>query len=217
MRRFCLSLIALMVATIAMPVHRAAAHPHEFVTMRIVAQFDQAGRAVGLLYNWTFDPFFTAYAVEGQDANKNGQAEQAELDALLREILGNIASIDYFTKFAEAGVKPKFKPALPLAAEMDDQNQLVITFDVPFAEPVDLTKEPLRYAIYDEEFYIAMTHDPDADPVELVNAPSSCKYDLEEPSPTEDIADFAASLGRDESGGSGLGEHFAEWVTIRCT
>lgn len=185
--------------------------------MRVVAQFDENGRAVGLLYNWTFDPFFTAYAVEGHDANKNGKAEQSELDALLREILGNIKSINYFTKFDESFSTPEFAEAVPIAAEMDDKNQFVITFDLPFAEPVDLAAKPMRYAIYDEEFYIAMTHDPDAPPVELINAPKSCKNDLEEPEPPEEIADFAASLSKTESGGNDLGAHFAEWVTIRCT
>ncbi|MGI9354830.1 MAG: DUF1007 family protein [Rhizobiaceae bacterium] len=197
-------------------VKQAVAHPHEFVTMRITAQFDENGHVVGLLYNWTFDPFFTAYAVEGEDANKNGVAEQAELDSLLNNILGNIHGNNYFTAFDGNGAVPTFKTAIPIASEMSSEQQLVVTFDLPFAQPIDPKKKAIRYAVYDDEFYIAMTHDPDAKAVELVNAPSNCKFDLEEPDPDEDIAEFAASLGKNDSGGSGLGVQFAEWVSITC-
>ena len=211
-------LVAFAVSFLAVfgPVKKAVAHPHEFVTMRITAQFDENGHVRGLLYNWTFDPFFTAYAVEGEDANKNGKAEQGELDALLKNILGNIESVNYFTAFDGNGVVPEFGKAIAIASELHDQ-QLSVTFDLPFTKPVDPKKKMLRYAVYDDEFYIAMTHDPAADAVQLVNAPNGCKFDLQEPDPSEDLAEFAASLGREESTGGGLGVHFAEWVNIKCS
>lgn len=213
-RLLALSFLALLVT---LPLAKQAnAHPHEFVTMRIAANFDENGHVIGLLYNWTFDPFFTAYAVEGEDANKNGVAEQTELDGLLKNILGNIKDNNYFTAFDGNGAVPTFKKAIPIASEMNSEQQLVVTFDLPFAEPVDPKKKALRYAIYDDEFYIAMTHDPDAKQVDLINAPENCKYDLEESNPDQDVAEFAASLGKDQSGGNGLGVQFAEWVSITC-
>jgi len=210
------SLLSLTLLAVLSSAKQATAHPHEFVTMRITAQFDGNGHISGLLYNWTFDPFFSAYAIEGEDANKNGVAEQAELDALLKNILGNIKEVNYFTAFDGNGAVPDFKEAIPIASEVNGEQQLVVTFDLPFAKPVDPKKKALRYAIYDDEFYIAMTHDPEAKAVELVNAPKNCKYDLEEPAPSDDIAEFAASLGKNDSGGSGLGVQFAEWVAITC-
>lgn len=214
LRLFAPSFLALL-ATLPLA-KQAVAHPHEFVTMRVAANFDENGHVTGLLYNWTFDPFFTAYAVEGEDSNKNGVAEQTELDGLLKNILGNIKDNNYFTAFDGNGAVPTFKEAIPIAAEMNGEQQLVVTFDLPFAEPIDPKNKALRYAIYDDEFYIAMTHDPDAKAVELVNAPAVCKFDLEEPAPDEDVAEFAASLGKNDSGGSGLGVQFAEWVAITC-
>ncbi len=214
MNRIVYALALASLASIA-SVKQAFAHPHEFVTMRITAQFDDNGHVTGLLYNWTFDPFFTAYAVEGEDANKNGVAEPEELNALLQNILGNIESNNYFTAFDSNGIVPEFAKAIPIASEVGNQ-QLSVTFDLPFTKPVDPKKKTLRYAVYDDEFYIAMTHDPAADAVQLVNAPKGCKFDLEEPNPSDDIAEFAASLARDESGGNGLGVQFAEWVAIKC-
>ncbi len=214
MNRFVRSLALAVLASIA-STQQVFAHPHEFVTMRITAQFDENGHVAGLLYNWTFDPFFTAYAVEGEDANKNGTAEPEELNALLKNILGNISNNNYFTAFDADGVVPEFGTAIPIASEIADQ-QLSVTFDLPFVKPVDPKKKTLRYAVYDDEFYIAMTHDPAADAVQLVNAPKGCEFLLQEPNPSNDIAEFAASLGKNDSGGSGLGVQFAEWVAITC-
>ncbi|MDD9910999.1 MAG: DUF1007 family protein [Ahrensia sp.] len=194
---------------------KLSAHPHEFVTMRVAANFDAAGQLESFLYSWTFDPFFTAYAVEGHDANKDGVAQQSELKALMAEVLKNIQPIDYFTKFEASGVAPDLGKAGPIATEMTANNELTMTFTVPLKKPVKLDKQHLRYAIYDEEFYISMLHEENTK-VDLINAPSGCKASLEEPDPDEDLAAFAASLGREESGGNGLGIHFAEWVTISC-
>ena len=72
-------LTALCVATAAFLVpERLDAHPHEFVSMHVKAEFDDGGLLNGLTYHWNFDEFFTAYAVEGQDKNKNGIADTKE-------------------------------------------------------------------------------------------------------------------------------------------
>lgn len=192
------------------------AHPHEFVTMKITAQFDANGAVTGMRYNWVFDEFFSAYALEGQDANKDGKPQQAEMDALMAEILGNIGGIDYFTAFDGNGVVPKIAGAKPVAATMQGR-QFDMTFDVAFAAPVTPTKaKPLRYAIYDNEFYISMTHAPGEEGMQLANPPAGCTAQLTEPDPDEDLAAFAASLGKDETGGPDLGAAFAEWVGISC-
>ena len=104
--------------------------------------------------------FFSAYAIEGQDKNKNQKAEPEELTALLVEIIGNIKDIKYFTVFDKEHVVPEFAPARPISSKMVD-GKLRIEFVVPFAKPLDLRGKKLRYAIYDDEFYIAMNYDPE--------------------------------------------------------
>ena len=193
----------------------ALAHPHEFITMQIRAAFDEKGMVAGMRYNWTFDEFFSAYALEGQDKNGNGTVEQDEMDAVLVEILGNIEGIKYFTVFDKKGVVPALEKAAPIGTEMKGR-QLSITFDIPFKASIDVKEKAFKYAVYDPQFYIAMEHDPDKDGVILANAPKGCSSDIGAPAPSEDIQDFASSLGKDESGGDDLGASFAEWVTISC-
>ena len=193
----------------------AQAHPHEFVTMDVTAKFDFNGRVSGLTYNWTFDEFFTAYAVDGQDKNRNGQAEPEELAALLDEILGNIQVINYFTVFDKSMTVPKLAKAQPLDSRISDR-RLQLSFYAPFQAPVSLEKSPLRFSIYDDEFYIAMNFEPKNHGKIVPASIDNCSANVDLADPNEDTMAFASSLGRDQSSGSGLGANFAEWVTIKC-
>ncbi len=206
---------ALALAMLCATTTALQAHPHEFITMHVGAAFDDAGRLAGFRYHWTFDEFFSAYALEGQDANGNGTFEQDEIDALHAEILGNIKEIDYFTTFDKEHVVGTFATAVPISAGIV-ADQLSIVFDLALAEPLDLTGRSIRFAIYDGSFYTAMNFQVDGDAVTLTNAPKGCSTDLEIPEPEEDIMAFANSLSQSESGGDDLGRAFAETVIIKC-
>lgn len=208
-------LLMLTGATASLQPTPAAAHPHEFVTMEVNAKFDLNGMVSGLTYDWTFDEFFTAYAVDGQDLNKNGVAEPNELAALLDEILGNIQVINYFTVFDKEMTVPKLNTAQPLESVMVDR-QLRLKFYVPFQAPVSLDKAPLRFSIYDDEFYIAMNFEPKATDRIVPASVDNCAAKVDLAEPDEDTMAFASSLDRNQSSGGGLGAAFAEWVTIQC-
>ncbi|MFD0916266.1 DUF1007 family protein [Pseudahrensia aquimaris] len=194
----------------------ARAHPHEFVEMKIGIVFDKAGKAAAMRYWWRFDEFFSAFALETAPTGADGQPTQAGIDAVLVEILGNIHGNAYFTRFDEnAGPVPPMAKANAGDAVFENR-QLTVSFTVPFKEPFALAGKKFAYAIYDKDFYIAMNHSTDADAIEMVGAPKGCEAKIDAADPSEDIASFAASLGRDESAEGDLGIHFAEWVTVSC-
>ena len=190
-------------------------HPHEFVEMKVIVQFDDQKRVKGFEYTWLFDEFFSAYAIGPADSDRDGVPEQEGLDNLIVEIMGNIHPLDYFTKFDTNSLVPEIAQAKPLKASMVGR-QLQLNFNVPFKQPVGLSGKSLSYSIYDDEFYIAMNHSIKPDAVVLAGAPEGCKFDLAIPDPDEDVRQFASSLGKTESGGPDLGINFAEWVTISC-
>ena len=214
MRRPALHLIAGLFG-FTLPIQQAAAHPHEFVTMAVQANFNVNDQLSGLTYTWTFDEFFTAYAIEGEDANKNGKAEPEELRKLLNHILGNIKSIDYFTAFGNSGAQPELATARPLESVMKGR-QLQISFQLPFKKPLTLGKQSLKFAIYDDEFYIAMNHDEKSLERIIPASMEGCSADLSFPDPDDELVAFASSLGKEESSGGGLGASFAEWMSISC-
>lgn len=193
----------------------AFAHPHEFVDMKIRPQFSDGTKVIGIRYIWLFDEFFSAMAVQPADTDGDGVLEPEGLNKILDEILVNITPIDYFTKFDKDAQVPKIGKAKPISARME-KRQFRIEFFAPFEKPIDLTKGKMTYGIYDDEFYVAMHHSTDKDAVELDGAAKGCGFELIPPNPTEELQNFASSLGRDESGGTDLGYNFAEWVVLTC-
>lgn len=213
-RRPAMHMVAGLFA-IALPIQQAAAHPHEFVTMAVQANFNLNDQMSGLTYTWTFDESFTAYAVEGEDANKNGKAEPEELQKLINHILGNIKGIDYFTVFDKSGAVPEFAAARPVESVLKGR-QLQLRFQLPFKKPLVLQDKPVKFAIYDDEFYIAMNHEEKSVGKVIPASLKGCSADLSFPDPDEELVAFASSLGKEESSGGGLGASFAEWMTISC-
>ena len=195
--------------------NKAAAHPHEFVQMKVSLNFTDGSTVTGMRYTWLFDEFFSAYAVGPADEDGDGKPEQAGLDKLIREILGNIKPIDYFTKFDTQEFVPKLAAANPVSSTMIGR-QLQIVFDVPFQKPVSAKENPFSFSIYDDEFYIAMNVSTDDDAITFQSAASGCSYDLTLPDPSDDVKAFASSLDKTQSGGPDLGLNFAEWVSVRC-
>ncbi|MEM1316827.1 MAG: DUF1007 family protein [Pseudomonadota bacterium] len=214
-RRWFASL-AIASALTATAANSAVAHPHEFVTMKIQVAFDKAGRMVGMRYNWTFDEFFSAYALEPFDENGNRMVEQQESDALLADVIRNITPIDFFTKFDENGTIPELDQAVPVTSSFDNQ-RVTLVFDVPFKKPLDVSAKPLRYAIYDEEFYIAMNHVEGDEAVMLAGTADGCSSDVVGADPSEELEAFALSLDKTDQAPMDLGAAFAEWVTIKCS
>ena len=208
--------VAMAAGLTASAVSPAAAHPHEFVTMKIQVAFDKAGRMVGMRYNWTFDEFFSAYAVEPFDENGNQQVEQEESDALLADVIKNITPIDYFTKFDQNGAMPELDQAIPVTSSFENR-QVTLVFDVPFNKPIDVSDKPLRYAIYDDEFYIAMNHVEGDQAVMLAGTTDGCSSDINGADPSEELEAFALSLDKTDQAPMDLGAAFAEWVTIKCS
>ena len=96
---------------LALAVVRAEAHPHVFVDAKTELVFDQTGRMEAIRNIWQFDEAFSAYAVEGLDADSDGKLSDAELKPLadvnvksLKEFeLGSVGPIDLRSESAASG------------------------------------------------------------------------------------------------------------------
>jgi len=207
---------ALAGAAIGFIASPAAAHPHEFITVQTEVVFDDAGRVIGMRHAWLLDEFFTAYAVEGADSDGDGAPDREGLTDLMLEILGNIAESGYLTDFRTMSEAPKITSHNPLSVDLKSR-RLSLNLEVVFAEPYDASQTPLRYALYEPTYYIAVNHVQGASAVTLDNAPEGCRSSLQEPDPGEDLTAFALALDKTQSAGDGLGVNFAEWVTVTCS
>jgi ABC-type uncharacterized transport system substrate-binding protein len=193
----------------------AHAHPHSWIDVKIEVSFDAEGRATGLNETWVFDEFYTAFALQGFDRDGDGEVDSDMLAELLGVNMTALADYDYFTRVEAGGKAVRLTTATNAASRMED-NRLVMSFRAPFAAPVSVQDAPLRYAVFDPTYYIEILHAEADDSIQLIAAPNSCFHDLEPPNPNPETVALAYALDQTQSAGDGLGQHFAEWVTIQC-
>jgi ABC-type uncharacterized transport system substrate-binding protein len=209
--------IALLLAT------AAHAHPHSWVDLRMTVEADEEGRITALRQYWLLDPMYSRI-ISGREpgfaerpdwgSTGGGGPSAATLGNAADEILDNLAEFDYFTRMEHGGE--------PVAiGEVSDHelvsagHRLELSFTVELAEPVSPAEAPFRYAIFDPTYYIEVLHD-EADIIDLRGGIADCYTEIEPPNPSRETIAQAAALDRDEEAGDDLGQHFAEWVTVRC-
>lgn len=131
----------------------AQAHPHVWIDMRSSVNFDQAGAVDAIGVAWTFDEFYSQFATDGIDKNKNGKFDPAELQDLANTYAKNLKEYRYFT-FVQTDGKLLETGAPTNAKAVFDRGQLTFAFRLPFAKPVDPATVKLSYSSFDPSYYI---------------------------------------------------------------
>jgi nickel/cobalt exporter len=185
---------ALALCTGLMPLP-ALAHPHIFIDAGVAITFNDAGEVVGVRNSWTFDEAYSAWAIQGLDANLDGMVSREELQPLADDNVQGLSEYQYYTFAGEGPDNLKFafgsNPVMDFAA-----GRLTLTFDVALDQPYAI-RQTLELAVNDPEYYVAITL-ANADAVTLVNAPDNCSFTLEDPEPmSEELAGQLYALGPD--------------------
>ena len=86
------------------------AHPHMWVTVETTVLYEK-GTFTGPRESWTFDDYYTAYAIEGLDKNHDGIYDREELSELAKVNIEAMKEVGYFTYPVLGGQEVKLKPA----------------------------------------------------------------------------------------------------------
>ena len=167
----------------------AAAHPHIFVDARAALIFDDDGALVEIVHEWTFDPAFSAWSVEGLDADGDGVVSRAEQQELADQDLEGLSEYQFYTFAGEGPENLDLVRGRGATRDLVD-GRVVLSFGVAPSTPYHI-RDTLELAINDPEYYVAITFDgPES--VSLVNPPAGCSVRLQ---PGEDMPeDVAAAL-----------------------
>lgn len=210
-------LIAAFGAVLAGSAVPAAAHPHVWVTVETTVLYE-GGAITGLQHKWTFDDMYTAMAIQGLDANGDGQYSREELKELAQVNIDGLREFGYFT-VAKLGKAPvNAKPPVDYYLEYKD-GLLSLHFTLPFAEPVLSDAPDFNFAVFDESFFIAFDFEKE-DPVKLAGAPQGCAANIG--IPENELAELQAlneSFGGQLTTGDanqGMGLGYARTVTLGC-
>jgi ABC-type uncharacterized transport system substrate-binding protein len=196
----------------------AHAHPHVWVTMRTTILFAPDGEVTGLRQDWTFDDMYSAFALTGLEANKQGQFTRADLQPLAQVNVDSLKDFGYFT-FARIDGKRRQSDAFsaPVDYWLDydsEAAELTLHFTLPFKKP--LTAKWLVIEVCDPEFFIDFGF-AESDAVKLVDAPAQCAVAAEKP---QDENFFTSqNLNRfyvPSEANIGMGSKFANKISVDC-
>ena len=191
------------------------AHPHVFIESHVEIVGDEAAHFVALRNVWRFDELFSSSVLVDFDNNANGALDGTELDAIAETIRVSIAEWGFYT-FVELGsrdVKLKSPDAIHALFE---GGQLILFFEMPVAETVDLKAESIKVSNFDESFFVAFDS-PGDDAFQLIGLPNACTKALHVPDEDEAAKqwmDQIANLGPDEDVGDGAAV-FADVMATR--
>jgi ABC-type nickel/cobalt efflux system permease component RcnA/ABC-type uncharacterized transport system substrate-binding protein len=198
----------------------AAAHPHVWIEARSSVVFDDQGLIVAIDHQWTMDEMYSEAAVEGLDTNGDGIYSSEELQPLTKENIESLKEYAYFTSFKAGEEKRAFGEVVE-ASQQWSGKRLELRFKLPLQEPVDPTKTPVVYRVYDPGFFIAIEF-PGKDAISAVGAiPAGCRSELGEPVSDEQVAEtktMLATKGVDWQAPpeEDFGAMFAQPIAIAC-
>lgn len=154
MTRLAAALLAGLAAT------PAAAHPHVFVDATLTLRFDAEGRLVALATSWTYDEFYTLYAIEAleMDPEGDGALSPEELAEMARIHTSAASDQEEFPSqlwLKAAGEHVPLQLPSGAAASLA-ADRLTVTFERLLEVPAD-PAVGLSARIYDPSYFIAYT------------------------------------------------------------
>ncbi len=172
------SLLVVMLGLFALP---ALAHPHVWIDARGEVLFEDEV-ITGIRHHWTFDPYFSAWAIQGLDADGDGVLTAEELQPLAEE---NIVGLEFYNFYTFAG---SWDDPLPISGAHNpfmtyEGERLTLSFTVRFAERRPIGRS-FDIEVGDPEYYAAFTF-PGADAVSLSGAPADCYAEAHPPEPID--------------------------------
>lgn len=194
-------------------VQTVLAHPHVWVDTRSAFIFDDRGHVTAIKIVWRFDELYSAFAIQGSDANEDGEVDQAELQALADNNVEFLAEWKYFTSI-KAGLAEAMITEVTEYGIADEDGTLVLWYELPLEFPADVSKTALLFRTYDPGYYVAFDADP-ADAVEMIGSvPADCRARAaaagERP---EDVSD---SVVKNMTANVGWAAAFAPVVSLTC-
>lgn len=139
----------------------AMAHPHVWVTGSASFQLEEKKLArVGI--RWQFDAFFSQVLGADFDTNADGTFDQAETQKMKDQVFTSLKGFGYFTHLKTNSVQQEapFSEVKNFTVGMDN-GELVFSFDLVLAEPIDTTTEVIGLSVYDPTIYVDLILDGD--------------------------------------------------------
>ncbi len=130
------------------------------------------GEITAVRHIWQFDEAFTAFAIQGLDANNDGKLSDAELKPLAKVNVDSLKEYSFFTWLRQGKKSYPFVPPTEYWLEFHG-GRLTLFYTLPLKKPVAIHGKA-TLEVFDPEYFVAFTF-PEHKAVTLTNAPPGCK------------------------------------------
>ena len=137
-------------------------------------------------HNWTFDEAYSAFAVVGLDANKDGKLSRSELEPVAKISMDSLWDFGFFTFPRVDGKAAEL--AKPVDYNMKYSNgRAALKFVLPLKKPVDGRRQQIDFALYDPTFYVDLAFVKSAPMSVDDNASSLCRTYYKPPQQMDEV------------------------------
>lgn len=182
----------LLAGGIALAAPQALAHPHVFAETRLEIVGTPEGQLASVRNVWRMDELFSSSVLVDFDANRDGQLDEAELEAVGTVVRESIAEWGFYTFVEIAGREVKMRPPDRIRTLWQD-GQLLMFFEMVADEEIDLKTTPTTFSVFDDSFFVAFDPPPEGG-FELFDLPASCTMAVDVPDPDAAAEEWMAQI-----------------------
>ena len=194
-----------------------AAHPHSWIDMKASMILDGQGRLIAIRQHWAFDTYFSMVTL-ADALNEHGDKETG-LGKMADKFIHNLTEFQYFSELSIDGAEIELpRPSSYRLSEKSEGEQPILHLEMRFdiTRPLVIKDKNLVWSVFDPTYYIAMNYSV-ADNVSIEGENSAlCRLNLDLPSPSFELIEYAQNLDRTRKDTDGLGVNFAEKIRISC-
>lgn len=215
-----LSLLAPLLAALALTAAPARAHPHEFIDATLDLRFDNTGALAGIGVEWRYDAFTTMLILADLGLNPAAETLPPEDEAVLEGFdLNWVEGYDGDLWPMQGDTPLALGPPQPVATTLED-GQIISRHLRPVLTPVDPKLGPLVIQVYDPEYYVAYTITGQT----AIDGRDDCRARVFVPDMSAANARLEAALDELYAGGvtdveenfPAVGRDFAEEIRVDC-
>lgn len=198
---------------------KVEAHPHVFIESETELLLNTDYKISGFRHRWKFDNGYAAFALVGMDVDKDGKYSKLELAPLAKENIESLNQFDFFTYGSQGKTKLNFDN--PINAELTYENdELILEFTLPLKQPVKILANPVKFSIYDPQFFIAFMEPKNKSGVSFSKGTSSQCMIEKKRAGSDQTALIEQKLGQapdpTNEENKGAGALFAPTFTVSC-
>ena len=207
--RFVVALAALLAAC------PAYAHPHVFVTVKTDILFSPEGKIEGVRHAWTFDEFYSAFALQGLGTGGKLPTRE-ELQPLAKINVESMGEFGFFTIAKVAGKALEFEAPKDYWLDASADKSVTQHFTLPLKEPASAAKA-FVVMVYDPTYFVSFDFD-ETTPIGLIGAPKGCSAKVSKPPPllAAESKTLSESFFSGLSPGDGYGIKLASRILVAC-